>query len=271
MSDLPEPTFSCQVLLADGPWIEGGDHDLTCTGCRERFSPDGAKALANIGVIYTLRVVGCDSSKLLSSNTTPPSSQLFTASNRSSGTAFLVLNTASQASFHRCLAQMQKGQVRVPDSLIYGLPYLEFSTLFQFPYVQSQPKGSAKRNDEIPKAEDDALPRAPTRSRLSAKPVDVPDLKDPEEENDPTVIDLIQESSASPASDQAEEQGLDLDDDGPQYPDEGLAFTHSTVPLLPRSLFVKDAFWKDQVRATRSSTVYSADVEAIDTIELSSP
>ncbi|KAI0452964.1 hypothetical protein F5B21DRAFT_526358 [Xylaria acuta] len=152
-------------------------------------------------------------------------------------------NIYSEASFRRCLAQMQKGEVRIPDSLTYGLPYLEFSTV--------QHDDSAKRNDEIPKAEDDALPGSPTRPRPPAEPVGVPDPKDiidltqesdPEQENPGTlIIDLTQEPSVSSVGDQAEGQGFDLSDDGPLYPEDGPTLIDQ---IVPREDSADDDDWK---------------------------
>ncbi|KAI8953015.1 hypothetical protein F4801DRAFT_588621 [Xylaria longipes] len=145
-----------------------------------------------------------------------------------------LVHVTSQASFHRCLTQIQKGEVQIHHSDRYKLPYLELST---------------RRNNATTQNEDKPLPSTPTRSKPPVEPaVPIIDLtqepeanpagdQNPEEKDDPKepIIDLTQESEevpeADPAGDQPERQAGDLNDDEQElYPDDGPTFLDAIAP-----------------------------------------
>ncbi|KAI0192005.1 hypothetical protein EV127DRAFT_479988 [Xylaria flabelliformis] len=150
-----------------------------------------------------------------------------------------LVHVTNEASFYRCLTQIQKGEVPISRSPTYGLPFVEF---WSIPEPDgSQPKGSALK-DAIPKVEDD---KRPTQLKPLGKPPNVKgddknkneiDLTQPDDEQDKVIIDLTQESD----DDQPQGQGLGLDDDEELY-DEGPSLLDR---LAPRENAVADEDWK---------------------------
>ncbi|TRX89032.1 hypothetical protein FHL15_010051 [Xylaria flabelliformis] len=152
-----------------------------------------------------------------------------------------LVHVTNEASFYRCLTQIQKGEVPISRSPIYGLPFVEFWTIPE-PDNGSKPKGTAHVKDAVPKVEDD---KRPTQPKPSGKPPNVKeddknkniiDLTQPDDEQDKVIIDLTQESD----DDQPQGQGLGLDDDEELY-DEGPSLLDR---LAPRENPVADEDWK---------------------------
>ncbi|KAI0553222.1 hypothetical protein F4679DRAFT_580892 [Xylaria curta] len=146
-----------------------------------------------------------------------------------------LVDVTNEASFFRCLTQVQKGEVLVSRSPTYGLPFLEFWAIPD----GSQPKGTAPIKDAIPKVEDDVRPGKPNQPKPLGKSVNpnvkeddknkaVIDLTQPDDEQDKAIIDLTQE------------QGFDLDGDEELY-DDGPSLLDR---LAPREGPVDDGDWK---------------------------
>ncbi|KAI1742922.1 hypothetical protein F4680DRAFT_445389 [Xylaria scruposa] len=154
-------------------------------------------------------------------------------------------DVTNEASFYKCLAQVQKGKVLVSRSPTYGLPLLEFWVIPDSGNG-SQPKGTAPIKD-IPKVEDDAPPGTSTQPKPLGKPVN-PNVKEndknkvvidptqPDDEQDKPIIDLTQESD----DDQSQGQIFDLDGDEELY-DDGPSLLDR---LAPREDPVGDDDWK---------------------------
>ncbi|KAI0442687.1 hypothetical protein F4803DRAFT_575235 [Xylaria telfairii] len=146
-----------------------------------------------------------------------------------------LIRITNAASFHDFLTRVQKGQTPAPDSDIYGLPYLEFTSK-KPPAGQLTPQGPVTSNDATTGNRDDSVLDTPTRPRpsrprpLAGKPIAAPATKDPDEDeykdgednNDLTQDDPAQKDPAQEDPAQEEpRQRPDPGDEVQEHQDEG--------------------------------------------------